>query len=83
MTRGVQGAREARLPAPEDVAAGGVSVAARGVEEEISKVAPLDVLLLRGNVREMQLRLKKKQRGGWRQGSGGARTGAEEMGSGG
>lgn len=47
--------RKEHLPAPEDVAAGRVSVAARGIEEEVCKVAPLDVLFLGGNVREVQL----------------------------
>lgn len=42
-------------PAPQDVAAGGVRVTARRVEEEVGQVAPLDVLLLGRHVREVQL----------------------------
>lgn len=44
-----------RVPAPENVTARGVRVAARGVQEEIRQVASLDVLFLRGHVREVQL----------------------------
>lgn len=40
-------------PAPQDVAAGGVRIAARRVEKEIGKESPLDVLLLGSNVRKV------------------------------